>query len=235
MKPQAPIIIQSSKSSFVDSPSYYYPKTFKNITLTLKHTYSGNHLVLQTLNGTNSPLAILSANYITMLELFYADFYCYEIYFKFPGEHKLDDSSYDMELQVHCKDSKKQLYIVAVPVNKVQEGESQSIFFDSLTSVISDAIDQTKLPYNVTITHFGDFLDGFSILDGVYVYETYLNFPPCDVAAYMSFNPRPLKINTALFEQLQSCVDSSKTDGKTNNRTPFEMTSWVDLYQYHLV
>ena len=191
--------------------------------------------MLQTLNGTNTPLATLGANYITMWELFYADFYCYEIYFKFPGEHKLDDTSYDMELQVHCKDSKKQLYIAAVPVNKVQEGETQSIFFDSLNNVISDAIDQTKLPYNVTITHFGDFLDGFSILDGVYFYETYLNFPPCNVAAYMSFNPRPLKINTDLFNQLFKCVDSKKAaeDG-TNNRNAFPMGLSVDLYQYHI-
>lgn len=166
-----------------------------------------------------------------MMEVFYGDFYCTEMYIKMPSEHLLDNTTFDMELQVHCKDSNGELFIAAVPVNK--SNETQSIFFDSLQSLITDSVTQNTLPYNVTISHFGDLLDGYSILDGVLFYESYINFPPCSTPAYYSFHVRPLKISPSLYTQLQSCINSTKAaDDGSNTRNAFEMTMMVDLYKY---
>lgn len=228
---QAPIKIQSNEASVLEADKYFFPLTNKNVTGKLQHERGGNHLVLNFSEHENN---IGEIDFVLDSDQTRHTKNCTAIYFKFPAEHYFDDSRADMELQVNCSTWENGVpadKLVIIPVKIAAEGETQSHFFDVLAEQLPKDIDEKQLPADVQVDYFGDFMDPFSVIDGIYFYETYINFPECDSNAVYFYINRSLVINQELRDRLFKCLDSSKRADDGNARDATSETS-VFFYKY---
>ena len=60
-------------------------------------------------------------------------------------------------------------------------------------------------------------MDGFSVLDGAYIYEAQVNFPPCATSVNYIYIHRYLKVGQSLYDQLKKCLKSDKVNPDTGN------------------
>lgn len=229
---QAPVKMNSEEAEVVDADKYFFPLTNKNVKGKLQHERGGNHLVLNFSEYNNN---IGEIDFILGTDQTRHTKNCTAIYFKFPAEHYFDDSRADMELQVNCSTWENGVAadkLVIIPVKIAAEGETQSHFFDVLAKELPENLDEKQLPADVTVDYFGDFMDPFSIIDGIYFYETYINFPKCDTYAVYFYINRSLIINQELRDRLFKCLDSSKRADDGNARVAFPKSSLLTLYKY---
>ena len=213
---QAPINILLENTSPLDPKYYFYPKTNNNVKGSLQHEQGGNLLVL---NFTEKD------NVLGLVD--YEDDWgrqtqnCSAIFFKLPGEHTFEDEGRpEMELQLNCSifsQSTLSSTFVSIPVKLTKDESEQSTFFNSLKTIVDQQIDENKLPVDITVDTFGDLMDGFSVLDGAYIYEAQVNFPPCATSANYIYIHRYLKVGQSLYDQLKKCLKSDKVNPDTGN------------------
>lgn len=228
---QAPIKIKSADATVLGTEKYFFPSTNKNVKGKLQHENGGNHLVLNFSEYKNN---LGEIDFVLDTDQNKHNKNCTAIFFKFPAEHYFDDSRADMELQVNCSTMETGVLatrLVVIPVKIAAEGETQSHFFDVLEEQLPQNIDENQLPVDVNVDYFGDFMDPLSVFDGIYFYETYLNFPECDSMAYYFYINRSLIIKKELRDRLFKCLNSSKRaeDGNARDATP---EPGVFLYKY---
>ena len=158
---------------------------------------------------------------------------CTAIFFKLPGEHKFEDEPKpEMELQLNCsifEQSTLSSTFVSIPVKMTDDETEQSIFFNSLKKVVDEQIDENKLPVEITVDTFGDLMDGFTVLDGAYLYEGLVNFPPCETSVNYIYVHRYLKVGKTLYEQLKKCLKSDKVSPETGNARNLQDESSIDI------
>ena len=155
---------------------------------------------------------------------------CHSISFKIPGEHIFNNKKYDAELQVNCTDIFNGELIrtfVSIPILKVNDTQEQSHFFDE----INNNIEGKKLPVDVTINDFKDFLDVYTIMDNVYYYNGHLNYPPCYNNVYWFFIERNLKIKENVLMKLNNYLNKEKCP-EGNNRNVFNKEKATFLFCY---
>ena len=141
----------------------------KNVKGELHFEDDGNNLVLS-FNATNETLGFLA--FKDEFDSIY--FKCDRIYFRKPGEFIIDNGTRpEMSLQFRCIDPSENpggtfLAFFNVPVRLSEQGENQSVFFDSLKVLLDNDIDREDLPYNLTIQKWGNLLDGLVVFDDLY-------------------------------------------------------------------
>lgn len=141
-----------------------------------------------------------------------------------------------MSIQFRCRDTNHEqtgtsLAYFNIPVKVAIEGEKQSTFFDEINEIRTKEIDRTKLPYNLTIHHWGDLLDVLVAYDDVLYFEGKQNFPPCEERAFWFHSLKPQIISKELLEQLKQCIcDDPLKCPEGNYRLEKPKKSGTNLY-----
>ena len=228
----SPMKINSKDAEKISSKYYFFPKMNKNIKGKLQLMEQDNLLIL---NYPENPLGELmfKIKFYSNKEIKVDEFInliCHSISFKIPGEHIFNNKKYDAELQVNCTDIFNGELIrtfVSIPILKVNDTQEQSHFFNE----INNSIEGKKLPVDVTINDFKDFLDVYTIMDNVYYYNGHLNYPPCYNNVYWFFIERNLIIKENVLKKLKSYLNIQKCpDG--NNRNSNNKDKNTNLFCY---
>ena len=228
----SPMKINSKDAEKISSKYYFFPKMNKNIKGKLQLMEQDNLLIL---NYQEAPLGELMFNIknysnekIKVGE--FINLNCHSISFKIPGEHIFNNKKYDAELQVNCTDIFNGELIrtfVSIPILKVNDTQEQSHFFNE----INNSIEGKKLPVDVTINDFKDFLDVYTMMDNVYYYNGHLNYPPCYNNVYWFFIERNLKIKENVLMKLNNYLNKEKCP-EGNNRNVFNKEKATFLFCY---
>ena len=228
----SPMKINSKDAEKISSKYYFFPKMNKNIKGKLQLMEQDNLLIL---NYPENPLGELmfKIKFYSNKEIKVDEFInliCHSIRFKIPGEHIFNNKKDDAELQVNCTDILNGELIrtfVSIPILKVNDTQEQSHFFDE----INNSIEGKKLPVDVTINDFKDFLDVYTIMDNVYYYNGHLNYPPCYNNVYWFFIERNLKIKENVLMKLNNYLNKEKCP-EGNNRNVFNKEKATFLFCY---
>ena len=228
----SPMKINSKDAEKISSKYYFFPKMNKNIKGKLQLMEQDNLLIL---NYPENPLGELmfKIKFYSNKEIKVDEFInliCHSISFKIPGEHIFNNKKYDAELQVNCTDIFNGELIrtfVSIPILKVNDTQEQSHFFNE----INNSIEGKKLPVDVTINDFKDFLDVYTIMDNVYYYNGHLNYPPCYNNVYWFFIERNLKIKENVLMKLNNYLNKEKCP-EGNNRNVFNKEKATFLFCY---
>ena len=228
----SPMKINSKDAEKISSKYYFFPKMNKNIKGKLQLMEQDNLLIL---NYPENPLGELmfKIKFYSNKEIKVGEFInlnCHSISFKIPGEHIFNNKKYDAELQVNCTDIFNGELIrtfVSIPILKVNDTQEQSHFFDE----INNSIEGKKLPVDVTINDFKDFLDIYTMMDNVYYYNGHLNYPPCSNNVYWFFIERNLKIKENVLMKLNNYLNKEKCP-EGNNRNVFNKEKDTNLFYY---
>ena len=228
----SPMKINSKDAEKISSKYYFFPKMNKNIKGKLQLMEQDNLLIL---NYPENPLGELmfKIKFYSNKEIKVDEFInliCHSISFKIPGEHIFNNKKYDAELQVNCTDIFNGELIrtfVSIPILKVNDTQEQSHFFDE----INNNIEGKKLPVDVTINDFKDFLDIYTMMDNVYYYNGHLNYPPCSNNVYWFFIERNLKIKENVLMKLNNYLNKEKCP-EGNNRNVFNKEKDTNLFYY---
>ena len=228
----SPMKINSKDAEKISSKYYFFPKMNKNIKGKLQLMEQDNLLIL---NYPENPLGELmfKIKFYSNKEIKVGEFInlnCHSISFKIPGEHIFNNKKYDAELQVNCTDIFNGELIrtfVSIPILKVNDTQEQSHFFDE----INNNIEGKKLPVDVTINDFKDFLDIYTMMDNVYYYNGHLNYPPCSNNVYWFFIERNLKIKENVLMKLNNYLNKEKCP-EGNNRNVFNKEKDTNLFYY---
>ena len=228
----SPMKINSKDAEKISSKYYFFPKMNKNIKGKLQLMEQDNLLIL---NYPENPLGELmfKIKFYSNKEIKVDEFInliCHSISFKIPGEHIFNNKKYDAELQVNCTDIFNGELIrtfVSIPILKVNDTQEQSHFFNE----INNSIEGKKLPVDVTINDFKDFLDIYTMMDNVYYYNGHLNYPPCSNNVYWFFIERNLKIKENVLMKLNNYLNKEKCP-EGNNRNVFNKEKDTNLFYY---
>ena len=228
----SPMKINSKEAEKISSKYYFFPKMNKNVKGKLQLMEQDNLLIL---NYPENPLGELmfKIKFYSNKEIKVGEFInlnCHSISFKIPGEHIFNNKKYDAELQVNCTDIFNGELIrtfVSIPILKVNDTQEQSHFFNE----INNSIEGKKLPVDVTINDFKDFLDVYTIMDNVYYYNGHLNYPPCYNNVYWFFIERNLKIKENVLMKLNNYLNKEKCP-EGNNRNVFNKEKATFLFCY---
>lgn len=157
-------------------------------------------------------------------------FTCHSLFFRFPGETKIDGKSYPMGIQLYCDNFNKGSDIVKasifeVPVKIAEGTETQSKFFDNF-----DEYNKLSVPMKLTIKNWGNLYDVFVKYNGVYMYRSHINFPPCKKDIEWLYDSKPQIINQQLYDKIRDLLDKEKCPNGNARLKYFEITE--DLYKF---
>lgn len=225
--------IKPEQSEPTSNKEFFFPKMNKKVTGVLQLESMNNLLVLN-FTARDQIMGTLIYTYSEDLmgknsneELEVINTNCSAITFYMPGEITFDQVNYALELKVNCstviKNELKSIYI-SIPVMKDAQ---QSKFFEQLTIP-----DKATLPLDITINTFHDLLDPFVIIDTVYRYIGWSNFPPCANEATWFAIKRPLKISEKTYDALWNLLDLKKNP-TGNSRSSFDKGDDTILKQYY--
>ena len=228
----SPMKINSKEAEKISSKYYFFPKMNKNIKGKLQLMEQDNLLVLNYPEKSLGELMFKIKFYLNekIKDGEFINLNCHSISFKIPGEHIFNNKKYDAELQVNCTDKYKGELIrtfVSIPIVKVNDTQEQSHIFDEINNSIQDK----KLPIDITIKDFKDFLDVYTMMDNVYYYLGHLNYPPCSNNVYWFFVERNLKIKENILMKLNNYLNKEKCP-EGNNRNAFNKEKDTDLFCY---
>jgi carbonic anhydrase len=158
----------------------------------------------------------------------YYYFNCTRLYFRMPGEHKIDNKTFDMELQFNCtgeipgdKSHNTKFVFVAVPVVAVNDTESQSNFFDNFNVLQNEHVSSDNFPYTFLIDNFDDILNPFNMFNKVFFYTGSVNYPECMIGANWIVIENQVTIRKSLLNAFFSLLDPNQIkDGNNRKAVP---------------
>ena len=154
---------------------------------------------------------------------------CYSIYFRTPGEHTLENLSFDMELQVNCTGRKPydadnySKMLVSIPVKIATETESTTTFFDNFADFTFDKVYE--------IDHLQSLLGYLTQAKTLYYYEGSKNFPNCEIGFSFLFVSQPVFISRTKWDMIYNSRDKTKAP-QGNNRVTLNGTD-VKLLEFN--
>jgi hypothetical protein len=92
----------------------------------------------------------------------YVSYKCNAIYFRFPGEHVIDDKKYDMELNIKCEGKLTGNDFQTMLVIPASFADTQDEFFD--------IFNKAKLGDKLTVKSFDSFLNSFMMFNQIFYY-----------------------------------------------------------------
>ena len=154
----------------------------------------------------------------------YYFFDCKKLYFRMPGEHTIDNKTFDMELQFNCtgeisgdaSHNMKSVF-VAVPVVAVNDNESQSNFFDNFNILQNEHVSSDNFPYTLSIDNFDDILNPFNMFNKIFFYVGSVNYPECMSEANWIVIENQVTIRKSLLNAFFSLLDPNQIQ-EGNNR-----------------
>jgi hypothetical protein len=171
----APIDIKPDSATPYDNKYYYIMETVENAIGTLQLEDMNNNLVLNFTEPIGTIFYNLEPDQLDpdVIRSYY--FHSTAIYFKLPGEHKIEGKSFDMEIQIYSygklvfikdEESYYRKTFVSFPVIISEEHQQPKLF---------EALSQPKLGEKYTIPTFADFVYEFNMFNRVFFYKGKLN------------------------------------------------------------